>query len=185
MLGQKGLYPLWQLLLCKKYRTFDEFVELFARYDFRPGRNLWASGADTGEIYGVPLHDIGRGHLEGWGHGNRHLMRPDELIPIESTRRNLELEDHLMDMVVWGYIDFETGENLVPTEDELYISDDENVLAHMDTRHHWRRKHALKKQWTTLTPEQQQEIIAEDKRDNIRALQFCGEEEIVRSGEDG
>ncbi|KAH6892273.1 hypothetical protein B0T10DRAFT_401379, partial [Thelonectria olida] len=181
MLGQKGLYPLWQLLMCKKYRTFEESIDLFLRYDYEPGRGMWADSADSGELYGVPLYMIGQGHLEGWGKGSKHLMRPDEVIPVEAIRRGLELDDHLMDMVVWGYIDFKTGENLVPTEDELYISDEENALEHVDTRQHWRRKHALKKQWPKLTPEQRREIIEEDQRENMQTLPFCGDEDLTYS----
>ncbi|KAI5461345.1 hypothetical protein BGZ63DRAFT_472458 [Mariannaea sp. PMI_226] len=177
-LGQKGLFRLWQLLLCKKWRTLIEIMELTTWYDSRPTLGMMQSHTDEdGHMYGVPLATVGSGHREGWGAGNKHLMRPDELIPVEAVRRGLRLDEHIMDMLVWGYIDFETGENLVPTEEEMYISDSENALAHMDTRRHWRRKHVLKKRWNELSPKQKQSIIDEEQDDRLRALQFCGHED--------
>ncbi|KAH7166008.1 hypothetical protein EDB81DRAFT_611702, partial [Dactylonectria macrodidyma] len=181
MLGQKGLYPLWQLLMCKKYTKLHEFRDLKVRYDYEIPHGQWD---DRRIYYGVPCPEVGVGHLEGWGKGIRHLLRPNELIPIEAVARGLELDEHLMDMVIWGYIDFSTGENLVPTEDEIYISDDENVLKHVDTRHHWKRKHALKKRWNDLTPQQQQEIIKDDEQERLRSLAFCGDYENGYTGSD-
>ncbi|KAK7409574.1 hypothetical protein QQX98_008236 [Neonectria punicea] len=178
MLGQKGLYPLYQLLMRTKYTTLSEIVQLKVRYDYQAPIDRWDDEVEDTKIHGVKWYDIGTIHYEGWGTGTKHLGRPDELVPVEAVRRGLELERHLMDMVVWGYIDFETGENLVPTEDEMYISDDEEVLKHMDTRHHWRPKHALKKRWNTLTQEQRQEIMIDDEDERLRALAFSNAEEV-------
>lgn len=175
MMGQKGLYPLWQLLMCNKYTELSDFLELKVRYDYQISPTHWTQDIANTEIFGVPCHEVGIVHCEGWGEGIRHLARPDELIPMEAVTRGLELDKHLMDMVVWGYIDFSTGENLVPTEEEMYISDDENVLKHVDTRHHWKRKHTLKKRWNTLTPQQQQEIIDDDEDERLRSMAWCGD----------
>ncbi|KAH7008282.1 hypothetical protein EDB80DRAFT_515453, partial [Ilyonectria destructans] len=177
MMGQKGLYPLWQLLMCKKYTDLSDFLELKVRYDYQIARTHWARNLANTEVFGVPCHEVGVVHCEGWGEGIRHLARPDELIPMEAVTRGLELDKHLMDMVIWGYIDFNTGENLVPTEEEMYISDDENALKHMDTRHHWKRKHTLKKRWNKLTPQQQQEIIDDDEDERLRSMAWCGDSE--------
>ncbi|SPJ86779.1 uncharacterized protein FTOL_11804 [Fusarium torulosum] len=172
MMGQKGLFPLWQLLMRQKYTTISEIMTLKARYDLRLSRAVWR-GIQKNKwttAYGVPIREIGRGHREGWGKGLRHLGRPDELIPVEAVVRGLYLDDHITQMMVWGYIDFGTGENIVPTEEDIYISDEEEKLGKTDRTHHWQRKHALKKRWAELTPEQQQEIKDDDNDEHLRAM---------------
>lgn len=176
MMGQKGLFPLWQLLMRKRFTHLPELLELKVRYDFDVPPDHWGSDYFDQQVHGVPFDDIGRGHLESWGRGEAHLMRPDELIPLEAVMRGLELDKHLMHMVVWGYIDWETGENLVPSMEEMHISDEEEALADMDTTHHWRAKHAMKKKFESLTPEQQQDIIDEDEDERLRAMAWCGDE---------
>ena len=84
-------------------------------------------------IYEVPVWEMGVGHLEGWGLGTQHLLRPDELVTLEASRRRrtcpdnpFELERHVQFMPVWGARDFESGRNLVPNIDEMYMSDSED-----------------------------------------------------------
>lgn len=172
MMGQKGLYPLWQCLMRQKYRTMSECMELKARYDLLLPATVWGliQRERYPSVYGVPVHEVGLGHLEGWGKGVLHLGRPDQILPIEAASRGLYLDDHITQMMVWGYIDFETGENLVPTEDEMYISDEDEKLNKTDNTHHWQRKHALKKRWNELPPEQQQEIKDDDADEHLRAM---------------
>ncbi|KAL1903184.1 hypothetical protein Sste5346_000469 [Sporothrix stenoceras] len=81
-------------------------------------------------IQTVPAWEMGIGHLEGWGQGTQHLLRPDELAPLEAARRvrvhpdeHVDLDSHVPYMGVWGNRDFATGENILPTLGELYISD--------------------------------------------------------------
>lgn len=175
-LGQKGLYPLWQLLLQKKFTTLPELLEWKVRYNYEPPEQLYGGGtSNRSTVYGVPIHEVGTGHLEGWGLGDIHLQRPDELVPVEAIARGLELDNHLVYMMLWGYIDFETGENIVPTEQDMYISDEETTLSHMDTTGHWKKKHALKKRFMDLSPLQQQQIMDEDEDDRLRALAWTGD----------
>ncbi|KAG9255413.1 uncharacterized protein F5Z01DRAFT_653046 [Emericellopsis atlantica] len=174
ILGQKGLYPLWQLLLRKRFTTLHEIIDLKVRYDYQPSRQNWAAAATNRKtVHGVPLDETGIFHREGWGQGKLHLFRPDELIPIEAVQRGLQLKKHIRHMILWGQFDRTTGENLVPTEEEIYISDEDEALAHMDTTTHWKKKHALKKRWNTLTPEQQNEIREEDEDDRLRCLAWA------------
>ncbi|KAF4955563.1 hypothetical protein FGADI_4537 [Fusarium gaditjirri] len=149
-----------------------ECMELKARYDLLLPRSVWGliQREKYPSAYGVPLHEVGLGHLEGWGKGVLHLGRPDQILPIEAVSRGLHLDDHITQMMVWGYIDFETGENLVPTEEEMYISDEDEKLNKADSTHHWQRKHALKKRWNELTAEQQQEIKDDDADEHLRAM---------------
>ncbi|KAG6009667.1 hypothetical protein E4U21_001731 [Claviceps maximensis] len=180
VLGQKGLYPLWQLLMRKKFTTLPELLEWKVRYNYDVPTHLddedRANESTTPvHIHGVPIHEVGTGHFEGWGLGDIHLQRPDELIPVEAIARGLMLDDHFVYMMLWGYIDFETGENMVPTEQDMYISDEEDTLRHMDTTGHWKAKHARKKRFMELTTLQQQQIIEEDEDDRLRALAWTGD----------
>ena len=175
VLGQKGLFPLWQLLMRKRFTHLPEILALKVRYDMHMPPGHWGHEFFDTSIHGVPYDQVGRGHLECWGQGTGHLMRPDELVPIEAVARGLELDKHIMHMMAWGYVDMTTGENLVPSEEEMYISDEEGVLAHMDTSHHWQKKHVLKKRFHQLSAAEQQEIIEQDEDDRLRAMAWCGE----------
>lgn len=185
MMGQKGLFPLWQLLLRKRFTTVIEILELKVRYDFQTPPDHWAHEYYGETIYGVPFNEIGVMHLEGWGKGTTHLLRPDELVPIEATSRGLQLRHHLVHMMVWGYINRETGENLVPSLEELHLSDEETLLKNVDTSHHWKSKHALKKHWHKLSPEQQQEIMDDDEDERLRAMAWCGDDSDASSSSSG
>lgn len=179
MMGQRGLYPLWQLLMRKKFTTLAEFIELKVRYDVQIRPEHWGFDLFARGFHRVPFYEVGIGHWEVWGKtgSRRHLGRPDELIPVEAVQRGLQLDDHIRHMILWGYFDWTTGENLVPTEEDMYISDEERALGHADTMHHWKKKHALKKRWDRLTPEEQRAIQEDDEDEKLRALAWCGEEE--------
>ncbi|KAF5027849.1 hypothetical protein F66182_37 [Fusarium sp. NRRL 66182] len=185
MMGQKGLYPLWEVLMRRSGRNVTEIMEMKARYDMRLPLHTWTMllKRESAHVFGVEIRKLGIGHTEGWGKGVQHLLRPDELVPIESVFRGLHLDDHLTQMIIWGYIDFETGENVVPTEEEMYMSDEEETMAQADNAHHWQRKHALKKRWTELTPQQQQEIKDDDRDGRLRAMAWSSTNKHDDSGE--
>lgn len=186
ILGQRGLYPLWQLLTRRRFTTLAEIAEAKVRYDFEYTAEDWHKCLPNGgKIHGVPLWEVGIGHREGWGKGRQHLMRPDELVPLEAVERGLHLDDHIRHMILWGYFDWETGENIVPTEEDIYISDEEATVAHMDTQSHWKRKHCLKKRWHTLTPEQQRGIQEDEEDERLRAMGWSGADAEDEESEDG
>ncbi|TQV93574.1 hypothetical protein V2A60_010029 [Cordyceps javanica] len=203
MMGQRGLYPLWQLLARKRFTRLAEVLALKVRYDFPVapspsdprvrGAYHWSAEYFGSSIHGVPYAEIGRGHLECWGlgpgcsaSGLRHLPRPDELVPIEAVARGLELDAHLMGMMMWGYVDWTTGENLVPSAEELHVDDEAALLGAADTSHHWRPRHALKKRFHELSPAQQQRILDEDEDERLRSMAWCGEtDDYSSASEDG
>ncbi|KAM3457522.1 hypothetical protein MY3296_000954 [Beauveria thailandica] len=200
MMGQKGLYPLWQLLTRRRFTRLSEVLALKVRYDFQAAtspsyppsahrdgdeaqnQQHWSAEFFGSSIHGVPYAEIGRTHLEGWGRlggggtvrPTRHLARPDELIPVEAVARGLELDTHLLGMMMWGYMDWETGENLVPSEDEMRLAD-ETVLAGADTSGHWRPRHARKKRFRQLAPAERRRILDEDEDERLRAMAWCGD----------
>jgi hypothetical protein len=122
MLGQRGLTPLCHLLKRTRFTDTLEALEACVRYSYWPRpehRHL--------PILGVPANEVGRGHLEGWGVGQVHLYRMDELVMRESCRRNMDLKSHIITMMAWGYVDAATGENIKVTMEEMYMSDDDDV----------------------------------------------------------
>ncbi|KAA8573498.1 hypothetical protein EYC84_005083 [Monilinia fructicola] len=122
MLGQRGLSPLWRLLTRTGFTDLCELQRYMVRYAYDP----LVAADDVGEgLFGVPLEEIGRAHLEGWGKGEKHLMRIDELVMREAVRRELGLKEHIAMMLLWGYVDPVTGENLKPSDQECYMSDGE------------------------------------------------------------
>lgn len=119
-LGQRGLTPLCNLLKRKAYLKQIDVVKLGIRY-----KHYVRPEYQGQEVFGVPPEKIGIGHLEGWGAGRVHLMRPDELILLESGRRRLRLKRYITDMMLWGYVDPITGLNTSASEEEKYMSGDE------------------------------------------------------------
>ncbi|KAJ6438469.1 histidine kinase group protein [Purpureocillium lavendulum] len=179
-LGQRcGLLFLWEVLLRKRFTTTLEVMHAKAAYmtHARP-TNLNIDRSKP--VYGVPPSHVGVGHTEGWGLGFNHLLRPDELVCVESIRRGLDLHRHMRYMAVWGYYNWFTGDNIVPTEEEIYISDEERALSHMDTSHHWKKKHALKKRWQTLSPEMQRLVREADEDERVLAMAWAAERKLVR-----
>ncbi|KAH6850763.1 hypothetical protein B0I37DRAFT_324133 [Chaetomium sp. MPI-CAGE-AT-0009] len=126
MLGQRGLSPLWALLRGIQYRTAAEIRQLKLRYDVGPDQ---LQDENLPAVYGVDIDRLGVIHFEGWGTGPDHLMRPDELIPLESARRQLDLDSCVEEMMIYGHVDFATGNSLVPSLEEMYMSDDDLPLA--------------------------------------------------------
>ncbi|KAK0719605.1 hypothetical protein B0H67DRAFT_573537 [Lasiosphaeris hirsuta] len=176
-LGQRtGFTPLWALLRRKKYQTSDEVLELKIRYDVGPTAEKVASG---GLVLGVPIEEMGIEHFEGWGRGRDHLMRVDELVPLEACRRQLDLDTIAFDMMMHGHVDAKMGTSLVPTLDEMYMSDDEfppwseqepmrNLKIHSSCgnvpfeRNMWLPKHARKARWSTLPKEEVKMLLDEE-----------------------
>ncbi|KAK2623812.1 hypothetical protein QTJ16_006993 [Diplocarpon rosae] len=125
MLGQRGLTPLCRML--KREKVFDEMdvVKLAVKYDWVPPEDLRHLS-----VFGIPCEEVGTGHLEGWGKGHVHLYRPDELVVRESVRRGLDLKNHIMGMMLWGYVDPITGQDTPATDEEKYMSDEGEKPEH-------------------------------------------------------
>ncbi|KAF7933338.1 hypothetical protein BELL_0129g00020 [Botrytis elliptica] len=126
MLGQRGLTPLFRLLTRTGFTDLYELYQYSVRYSYTPLTP--APDLHLG-LFDVPANEIGIAHLEGWGKGSKHLMRIDELVMREATRRELGFKEHIMMMLLWGYVDPLTGENLQPSREEMYMSDGEGQEA--------------------------------------------------------
>lgn len=208
LLGARdGLSPLWAVLRGKACSDLVEVVQMRARYHCGPagqqgqGAGAGAGGGDPAarhrdgwlDYFGVPAWDLGFDHLEGWGEGSVHLSRPDELVVEEAVRRGINLQDHLVFMVLWGHVDWARRRNLVPSEEEMYMSDDElpplkrkegpaGVLQGRCgnvpfERGNWLPVHALKARWDTLTDEEKRAVNEADAADDIKMLPWDDDDE--------
>ncbi|KAI6364588.1 hypothetical protein MCOR25_005594 [Pyricularia grisea] len=203
MLGQPGgVRVLWQLL--RRRRFVADLLDLLRL------QLLFDEGAVTAEqrerglpIAGVPMELLGVTRCEGWGRGGAPLVQPDELVAAECVRRRLGVEKLLVPMVVWGCIDFETGRNLVPTVEELYMSDDDDGGSRgirgpmpppggLDTlagsvpleEGDWRPHHAMRAVFETLTSEQQQAVVAAEEDEELIAQAWDGDSNMDLDGSD-
>ncbi len=179
-LGQRGLTPLWKFLRGKRYRDVDELIKLKIVYDVGPNPEHRRNGIP---FRGVPVHLMGIYHLEGWGTGRDHLMRPDELLALECARRQLPLDNYIRYLMRYGHMNPSTGTPEVPSVDELYMSDPE-----MDTEEwhchpmqndeihagggnvpfeegNWKPKHARKARWDMLPNRHRKMILRDDARE--------------------
>lgn len=191
-LGSKdGLTPLWKLLRRKAYTDPVEVIQQRLRY-WVPDEDVdhWRLIGGSGKAYwNVPPGELGEEHREGWGAGNLHMMRPDELVVEECVRREIEMQEHLVFMVFWGHVDFQKRRNLVPTEEEMYMSDEDelplpaygpfsrtgtfgqcgNVPFDYDN---WQPKHAMKARWKTLTRAEKLWVVKDDNREQEDTLVY-------------
>ncbi|KAI9676417.1 MAG: hypothetical protein M1817_000574 [Caeruleum heppii] len=125
MLGQRSLSTLWRCLRRKCALSRLEMLQLHVRYSYQPRAEDRAFS-----IMGVPANEVGRGSTEGWGQGQRKLLRPDELVMMEDLRRGLNLVNSHIYMMLWGYVDTKTFEDLeVPEEEKYHGSDAEEEEA--------------------------------------------------------
>ncbi|TPX08222.1 uncharacterized protein E0L32_001882 [Thyridium curvatum] len=153
-------------------------VQMRVRYDVEVD-DEWFHEAEL-PMLGVPFDEVGKGHTEGWGAGEAHLLRLDELLPVEAARRGLRLDDHLWYMAMWGHLDCRTGLNLVPSVDEMYMSDDELPPAGKGLldrcgnvpfeQWEWQPWHSFKRRWNELSVEEKRAVF-EAQQDEQLALQ--------------
>ncbi|KAI9722960.1 MAG: hypothetical protein M1812_001409 [Candelaria pacifica] len=115
LLGQRSLTTMWKALKRTALHTRLEVLQMYVRWKYRPHPHL-----RNYSILGVPAREIGRGDREGWGKGSRLMLRPDDLVMREAAKRDLGMGTRILDMMLWGYVDPETLEdipNQVPVKD--------------------------------------------------------------------
>ncbi|ORY71292.1 uncharacterized protein BCR38DRAFT_310932, partial [Pseudomassariella vexata] len=151
-MSQKSLLPLWELLFGHKYYSVHSFLQLKIRTDLGhkwhlPDGSDW-QGPDKNLILGVPAREVGQLYL---GTDGKKLVRPASLIATESARRQLHLEDHILNMFLWGFVDLRTGNNLGPTEQEIFMKDEDRKNRSIDTTNEFTKYHARNALWHALS----------------------------------
>ncbi|KAH6690832.1 hypothetical protein EV126DRAFT_445119 [Verticillium dahliae] len=102
LLGQRTLYKLWLILTRRGLTELRDIVKLKVCYDYLPVHEQYRRALFGEKVFGVPAHEVGVLHLEAWGRGTGHLQRPDELIRTEAARRGLDIDRHIIYMILWG-----------------------------------------------------------------------------------
>jgi hypothetical protein len=165
--SQRGLNPLWQMLMGHKYRTTAELLHLVVRTRFVPPDQYKGQ-----PILGIPAAQIGTGHREHWGTGTGtvtgtatgNLARPLDLFAHQLIRRDLRLNPHIYHFMLWGHIDHATGRNLAPTEDEIYMRDADYANQSIDISCEFQPFHCRKARWNTLSTRERNEALRAEER---------------------
>ncbi|KAM0279978.1 hypothetical protein ACHAQH_004307 [Verticillium albo-atrum] len=167
LLGQRSLYKLWLMLTRRGLTELRDIVELKVRYNYLPVHEQYRRALFGEKIYGVPPHEVGVLHLEAWGRGAGHLQRPDELIRSEAVRRDIEIDRHIIFMILWGQEDVPDDED--PDEDELPDADivDSTTWAELSQR---QRAELLNENLDTFRSERQY-LFAREARLRNAAVQ--------------
>ncbi|CAN8095364.1 unnamed protein product [Discula destructiva] len=183
-----GLNLMWQMFRKRESFNGEEAVRMRLRYYCRESiiQHCLLVGVP---YFGLHPSELVNEHLEGWGAGKVHLFRPDELVRAESIHRGGRLEKHTIFMMFWGHVDWEERVNLVPTEEEMDMSDDElpplpttgpyatgamwgkcgNVPFNSDN---WLPKHVIKARWEALTRAEKLAIMRDDAKERVMALAY-------------
>lgn len=108
LLAQRSLTTLLHTLQRRTLTSQLELLRLIIRHHYRPPRSL-----NGQSVCGIPAAQIGKLQYEGWGVGKPSLFIPvEQLVMREAVRRGLGLERYFMDMMLHGYIDKKTWEDV-------------------------------------------------------------------------
>ena len=106
LLGQRSLSTLAKVLRREEMRTQVDMLRMIVRFNYEPPRHRQM------DIMGVPSHEIGKLQYEGWGARNTKFIQIDELVMREAVKRKLNLQHYYIDMMIYGYINKKTFEDI-------------------------------------------------------------------------
>ena len=134
LMAQRSLSVLDAVLRRTKLRNTAHLLRMYAEWRLRPDPQH-----PTDRVFGVEPRHLGRLACEGWKQGNPPLMAVDELVTVELLRRGLDLQFYLLDYVIYGNIDQETGKDIQAyrgseDEDDSYVESDEEYLRDLEER---------------------------------------------------
>ena len=113
LLAQPTLSVLWRVLKRTALVSKIDVLEMFVRWKGQ----LSAAQVQSGQpVFGVPPNEVGMTQYEYWGLRGKgeKLEQIEELLILESIRRELNLDQYYPDMFLWGYVNPSTRENLPP-----------------------------------------------------------------------
>ena len=117
ILAQRSFSTLAKVLRREERKTQLDMLRMVVRTSYQPQRHRNMS------ILGVPPHEIGKLQFEGWGTGTATFISLDHLVVLEALRRRLNLQNHYVDMMLYGYVNKRTWEDIKrpdkPAEPEL------------------------------------------------------------------
>ena len=106
LLGQRSLSTLSRVLRREEMRTQVDMLRMIVKFNYEPPRHRQM------DIMGVPSHEIGRLQYEGWGARGTKFVQIDELVMREGVKRKLNLQNYHVDMMIYGYIDKQTFQDI-------------------------------------------------------------------------
>ncbi|KAL1898370.1 hypothetical protein Cpir12675_001915 [Ceratocystis pirilliformis] len=184
LMGQRGLYDVWAALFRRKYTSLEEIMVARTRYSYAVPHEDVTVHFDP-RTWGVPFGEIGRGHLEGWGQGSNHLLRIDQLLAEQSASYGMALQEHLVNMAIWGTFSWNTGRNVVPDEAEIDMitarpEEEEELLQNVNTANMFTRHHALKKRWHTLSYAEREAVRLVDRLEEAEGVKSARILQVAR-----
>ena len=106
LLGQRSLSMLAKVLRREEMRTQVDMLRMIVRFNYEPPRHGHM------DIMGVPGHEIGKLQYEGWGVRRTKFIQIDELVMREAIKRKLDLQNYYVDMIIYGYINKKTFQDI-------------------------------------------------------------------------
>lgn len=171
LLAQKSLETLARVLAREELRSQLEMLRMVVRFDYVPSRPL-----QNGEtVFGVQAEEVGKLCYEGRGRGERKLVPIDELIGREAVRRRLTLQHHYIDMMLYGYVNKRTFQD-VRTPMDL-VARDSSAREGLDDKTETEAS-------TEDTEEEYERRMENDKRDRMGLFWGETDEEDEGAGDE-
>jgi len=119
LLAQRSFSTLAKVLKREEMKTQLDMLRMVVQWNYQPGRFRNMS------ILGIPPHEVGRLQYEGWGSGTKKFVPIDRLIMMEALRRRLNLQNHYVDMMIYGYVNKKTWEDVKRPAPLLVVEENE------------------------------------------------------------
>ena len=127
LLGQRSLSTLMRVLKREEMRTQLDMLRMLLRFKYEPEHLGGLS------VLGVPPEEVGKFKYEGWGVGQRKFIGIDALVMKEAVRRKLHLQNHYVDMMIYGCINKRSWRDIrTPTSKPAQESESEDDLDEED-----------------------------------------------------
>ena len=91
---------------------------MIVRFNYEPEHNRELS------ILGVPPNEVGKLQYEGWGERKTKFIGIDDLVMREAIRRKLNMQYNYVDMMIFGYINKKSWQDIrTPMPESIGESD--------------------------------------------------------------
>ena len=108
LLAQRSLTTLLDVLERRALTSQLDLLRLIVEHHYRPTNPLRGQS-----VLGIPWCEVGQLQYEGWGKGRPQRFVPiEDLVMRETVRRGLGMEKHYLDMMLHGYVNKKTWEDV-------------------------------------------------------------------------
>lgn len=127
LLGQRSLSTLAAVLKRDKMQNEYEMLKMAIEWNHRP--SMLQLQLDQ-PLLGVPMIKVGTLQYEGWGINRGVLFHQiDTLVTLEGLRRGLDMPSHILDMVLYGFVDKGPGLDIWTMEQKRKMEIDAEKAA--------------------------------------------------------